>query len=127
MLLSASGVRILILLTQRLASSLSRRLRNQKSIAQAGDRADADILGDRPQRKDAVRLAVAGNQRHRRGNLDAAACARVAASNICKKQPRLAMSGQAGQADDLALMRDEFGTVGLPAPAWPGHAAAVRP
>ena len=40
-------------------------------FAQAGERADADILGDRPQRENAVRLAVAGDERDRCGHLDA--------------------------------------------------------
>ena len=76
---------------------------DEQALAERGDRADADVLGDRPEREDAVGLAVAGDQRHRRRDLDAAARRRDAPSKMSQEQLRLAVPGKAGKADDLAL------------------------
>ena len=56
-----------------------------------------------------------------------AACRREAAPKISRMSLRLAMSGEPGQADDLAFMRGELGAVGLRAAAWRARAAAARP
>ncbi len=64
----------------RARGEISRPLRSR------AQRADADVLGDRPVREDAVRLPVAGDQRHRRGHLDRRRWRRAAASKIASSR-----------------------------------------
>ena len=82
--------------------ALARRI-DQDAAQHRAQRADGDVLADRPEREDAVGLAVAGDQRDRLVDRGVAAlrCAprRRARSSIS----RLAMAGEPGKADDLAV------------------------
>ena len=103
---------MLILPRQPSASACSRSAEMSRPRPQRRDRADADVLGDRPERKDPVGLAVAGDERDRCGHLDARR-APAGAVEDAEEQLRLAVTGEPGEADDLALMGDELGTVAL--------------
>ena len=107
-----SGVRIPIFFLPGFGELILAARRDQKAIAQLGHRADADILGDRPLRENAVGLAVAGNQRDRRRHLDAG-LAPARRIEDRKQQIGLAVPGKSGKADDLAFMRDQFLAVAL--------------
>src|SRR5271165_4950862 len=87
-------------------------LRNEQAGAQGLERADADVVGDRPLRKDAVGYPVAGHQRDR--PLDPFARARTRSGGEHGEQALgLAMAGETREADDLALARDQPPLVGL--------------
>ena len=73
-------------------------------------RADGDVPADRPEREDAVGLAVAGDQR------DGLFHRGVAASSLRRiEEPQqhlgLALPGEAGKADDLAPIGGELAPV----------------
>ena len=110
MLSSTSGVRILMRSRQRRASVRLEARRYQRTDTQLGERADADVLGDRPLRKYAVGLPVAGDQRHPTGHLVRAA---PGGGEGLQQQISLAVAGEAREADDLAFMRDQLLTVAL--------------
>ena len=81
--------------------------------AQPRQRADADVLGDRPEREDAVRLAVARDQRHRRVT-SMPGLRRPAASKTASSRSVWPCPDEPGEADDLALVGDQLRTVELP-------------
>ena len=61
-----SGVRMPMRSRQSSAKARSRRRSSSGPARKRRERADADVLGDRPEREDAVGLPVAGDQRDRR-------------------------------------------------------------
>ncbi len=81
-----SGVRMPIFFCQNRGELGLALRRDQQAAAQPRQRADADVLGDRPLRENAVRLPVAGDERHRRGHLDAGPGARSAAPKIASSR-----------------------------------------
>ena len=84
--------------------------RNQRTSAKRGNRANADIFGDRPERKNPVALAVSGNQGDRISDLEPGQTSRCPTKNR-EQQFRLSMTGETGQSDDFALMRHQFDAV----------------
>ena len=114
MLLSMSGVRMPIFFFQNSASSASRCGEISRPLrSRASERmpifSEIDHCGKMPSR-----LAVAGDQRHRRGRPRCRACARARGGEDREQQVGLAMAGKPGKADDLALVRDELLAVLLP-------------
>jgi hypothetical protein len=102
MLLAASGVRILILSIQRRASSSSRRCEiSSPSRSRASDRMPMFSAIDHSG-EDAVGLAVASDQRHWCLDLDALRRARSCLEYV-EQEPRLAVPGESGEADDSHL------------------------
>ena len=112
MLLSTSGVRMLIRSAPGLRHRLLAARVDQDALEHRAHRSDGDVLGDRPERKDAVRLAVARDERD--GLLDG----RVAALALRGvEEPAehlgLALAGQSGEPDDFAAIGGELAAVGL--------------
>ena len=85
---------------------------DQAGLHQRAHGAHRDVARDRPEMQHAVILAVAGDQgdRARDGGL----CAPLPGRLVdLQQQAGLAMAGQAGKADDFALVRDQRCLVGL--------------
>ena len=98
-----SGVRMAMRLRQSSAISVSWSVLTRRLRDHAPQRPDADILADRPQGKDAVILAVAGNQRDGRGHGGMPVAALRGKEEIAQDL-RLALAAKPGEA--LPLRRD---------------------
>src|SRR4029079_10949804 len=84
--------------------------RNQWTIKQGSERANANVFSDRPEREDSVALTVPGDQRDRIGHFE------PGKSTGCRGKHReqqlsLAMTGESGQPNNLALMGNQFDAV----------------
>ena len=95
-----------------------RVLRDQQSPAQAPERPHSDVLGDRPERKDAVALPVAGHQRHGLGDFGLRGLVSDRIEHG-EEQIRLPVARETRKADHLALSGHEFAPVRLPLRADP--------
>ena len=105
MLLSTSGVRMPMRFCPVVGQCrFARRGRSRPDLAQRAQRADGDVLADRPEREDAVGLAVAGDE----GDGRRPPRRLVASAKDLQQHLGLAMAGKAGEADDLALAGDEL-------------------
>ncbi len=112
MLLSISGVRILIRFCQDAAISVSRFESTSWCPQHPRQRAHRDVPRDRPEREDALGLTVAGDEGSGTLHRDAVHAADRAGEDL-QQHAGLAVAGETRQADDLAAMGDQFLTVGL--------------
>ena len=130
MLASTSGVRILMRAFQLLGECAFALGRKQQAGFQLPERADADVLGDRPLRKHAVGLPIACHQRDRRVDLGAArrrpAASKTASSkSVCPWPARPAGRRSRPPCDEFAAVALSARDGCAPSPEPPPRASAA--